>query len=55
MNESGFAATVETTSVHPMKKAWFIAIVPLMDTESAMLNALNIGADDGKKKENLKG
>ena len=27
----------------------FIAIVPLMDTESAMLNALNIGADDGRK------
>lgn len=28
---------------------------PLTDTESDMLNALNIGADDGKKKENLKG
>ncbi len=30
----------------------FIAIVPLMDTESAMLNALSIGADDGKKTAN---
>jgi hypothetical protein len=29
--------------------ALYIAIVPLMDTESAMLNALNIGADDGRK------
>jgi len=28
------------------------AIVLLMDTEWAMLNALNIGADDGRKTEN---
>lgn len=35
-----------------MKKALFIAIVLLMDTESAMLNALNIGADDGRKTAN---
>ena len=27
-------------------------IVPLMGTESAMLNALSIGADDGRKTEN---
>ena len=30
----------------------YSAIVPLMDTKSAMLNALNIGADDGRKTAN---
>lgn len=47
-----FAVTAETTSAHGMKKALFIAIVPFMDTESAMLNALNVGADDGRKTAN---
>ena len=52
VTEKDAVATAETISAPKTKREMSNAIVPLMDTESAMLSVLNIGAVDGRKTTN---